>query len=312
MVGLVMLVIVLAVIGASVSNSFYLTSITTTIIYAIASLGLFLLFGMAGQISFGQAAFFGIGAYTASLLVERAGVEPLLAVFAAVLLSALAGWLIARPLLRLSGNSLAMASLAFGVVMVILFGQLREVTGGMDPGISVRAFSVFGIAMGSVKWMYVISGLFLVLTTWIVINLVHSRFGRALLALKTSEAAARGSAIATAQYKTMAFSIAAGMAGLAGALFAFSLRSFNATAFGFDLSIELVIIVIIGSMRSVWGALFGAVLVTILPTLLGAFDDYKLLIYGLTMATIMIFMPAGLVHGLLSLVKGCAKPKEAS
>lgn len=296
--GLCALAALLAASGLLLTNSYHLTTLTWTVSCAIAALGLFVLFGLAGQISLGQAAFFGLGAYTAANLVQRLNVDPALAIVAAVALCTLVGWAVARPLLRLSGNALAMASLAFGVVMFILFGQLRGLTGGMDPGISVRPFSVAGVAMGSVKAVYWLSAAALLLTVWAVINLEHSRFGRALRALKASETAARGSAVPTAAYKAAAFAIAAGLAGLAGTLYAFSLRSFNATAFGFDLSIELVVIVIVGSLRSVWGALFGAALVTMLPTWLEAFDDYKLLFYGLTMALIMIFMPEGLFHGL--------------
>lgn len=299
--GLAGLTVVLGAAGALVTNSYHLTTLTLTITYAIAALGLFVLFGLAGQISFGQAAFFGLAAYTVVNLVERVGLDPLLAIVAAVALSTVVGWGVARPLLRLQGHALAMASLAFGMIMYILFGQLRWLTGGLDPGVTLRALSVAGAPIGSVKSIYWVSAGALLLATWVVVNLLHSRYGRALRALKTSEAAASGAAIPTAGYKALAFAIAAGLAGLGGALFAFSFRSFNATAFGFDLSIELVIIVIVGSLRSVWGALFGAALVVILPTMLEAFDDYKLLAYGLTMALIMMFMPEGLFHGLLAL-----------
>lgn len=299
--GLAVLALVLVVAGGAATNSYHLSSLGNTIIHAIAALGLFVLFGLAGQISFGQAAFFGLGAYAVVNLVERAGVPAPIAMLGAVALSAAVGWMVAFPLLRLSGHSLAMASLAFGVVMSILFAQLRDWTGGLDPGISVRPFAICAWSVGSVRALYWLSSAFLVLAVWLILNLQHSRFGRALRALQASETAARGVAIETVRYKAAAFSIAAGLAGLAGTLYAFSLRSFNAGGFGFDLSIELVIVVIVGSLRSVWGALFGAALVTMLPTVLEAFDDYKLLAYGLAMALIMIFMPEGLFHGLLAL-----------
>jgi branched-chain amino acid transport system permease protein len=244
--GIAALAAVLAVFGVSLDNAFYLTTLTLSMIFAIAALGMSLLLGMAGQASLGQAAFFGIGAYTAANLAERLGVEPVLAIFAGAMLAGLVGWVIARPLLRLSGDYLAMASLAFGIVMYIFFGQVSSLTGGFDPGFSVRGFSLFGIALGDVRSMYWVSALVLLLAVWIAINLAHSRYGRALRALKTSEAAAEGVGIPTSAFKTMVFAIAAALAGLAGGLYLFSLRSINATDFGFSLSVELLIIVIVG------------------------------------------------------------------
>lgn len=300
LLGLAIAAVLLTGLGLGITNSFLLTTLIFALIATIAAIGLTLLFGFAGLASLGQAAFFGMGAYTAALLVERLQWPSLAAVAAAILVASLMGWLIGRPLLRLSGTHLTMASLAFGVIMYLVFGQMSKITGGMDPGFMLNTgFSLGPLQLDSTKGMYWVCSAFTLATLYVAINLVHSRFGRGLRALKTSEPASEGVGIPTVAYKAIVFTIAAGMAGLSGALYAFFMRSFNATAFGFPLSIELLIIVIIGSLRSVWGAIFGALIVTVLPAALEHFNDYKLFIYGAIMVVIMLFLPDGLFHGLV-------------
>lgn len=300
LIGLASAAVMLALVGTFVSNAFYLTTLIFALIAAISAVGLTLLFGFTGLASLGQAAFFGLGAYSAALLVERLSWPPLVAVAAAVLLPSLVGWLIGRPLLRLSGTYLTMASLAFGVVMYLAFSQATTLTGGLDPGFMLNhPFALGGWKLDGTKDMYWVCAVAILVTLYLAINLIHSRFGRGLRALKSSEAAAEGVGVPTVNYKTAVFAIAAGMAGLSGAMYAFFMRSFNATAFGFPLSIELLIIVIVGSLRSVWGALFGAAIITILPAALEHFNDYKLFIYGVVMVLIMLFLPDGLFHGMV-------------
>lgn len=303
--GLASTAVLLTLVGLFVGNAFYLTTLIFALIAAISAVGLTLLFGFTGLASLGQAAFFGLGAYSAALLVERLAWPPLASLPVAVLLPAAAGWLIGRPLLRLSGTYLTMASLAFGVVMYLAFSQASALTGGLDPGFMLNhPFAVGPWKFDGTKDMFWVCSAAILVTLYLAINLVHSRFGRGLRALKSSEAAAEGAGIPTVNYKTAIFSIAAGMAGLSGAMYAFFMRSFNATAFGFPLSIELLIIVIVGSLRSVWGALFGAAVITILPAALEHFNDYKLFIYGVVMVLIMLFLPDGLFHGV---VEGCTR-----
>lgn len=300
--GIVATALILLAIGLSISNSFYVTTLIFALIAAIPAIGLTLLFGFAGLASLGQAAFVGMGAYAAGLLTDRLGITPILAVFSAVVLSALAGWIVARPLLRLGGHYLTMVSLAFGVMMYLVFSQMSSITGGLDPGFSLATpFRIGPWNLGGTFPMYWVCAVATILTLVVAINLEFSRVGRGLRALRSSEPAAEGVGIDTVAYKSMVFATAAGMAGLSGALYAFFMRSFNASAFSFQLSIELLIIVIIGSLRSIWGALFGALIVTLLPAALEHFNDYKLFIYGAIMVLIMMFLPDGLFHGLLEL-----------
>lgn len=301
--GVLMLAAGLALIGFAGLTPLYLTTLNLSIITAIAAIGLTLLFGYTGLASLGQAAFFGIGAYTVANLVERLAVPPLLALIAAPALSAAVAWVISRPLLRLSGNYLTMATLAFGIVMSILFSQLRFLTGGLDPGLSVSIFRIGPLTFGSTIAMFWLCAACLVVSVWTAINLVHSPYGRACRALKSSAVASEGVGVPTAAYKAAIFAVAGAYAGLAGALYALFLRAINASSFNFSLSVELLIVCIVGSLRSIWGALFGALLLTVLPNVLEGFNDYKLFIYGVIMVAIMMFMPEGLFHGLVQLVR---------
>jgi branched-chain amino acid transport system permease protein len=217
--------------------------------------------------------------------------------------ASLSAWAIGRPLLRLSGVYLTMASLAFGLIAYLAFSQMRRITGGLDPGFMLtHEFSIGSFRLGNTHSMYWVCSCFTIATLFFALNLVHSKFGRALRALKSSTPASEGVGIPTASYKSTVFAIAAGMTGLSGALYAFFMRSFNATAFNFGLSIELLVVVMIGSLRSVWGALFGAAFVTLLPTLLENLEDFKLFVYGAIIVAIMMFMPDGLFDGLLRLM----------
>lgn len=302
--GLAIFALAILAAGLGIGRSYYLTMLIYAGIDAIAALGMCVLFGLAGQISIGQAAFFGIGAYGGSLLVMRAGMPPVLATLAGTLLAAGLGWLISRPLLRLATNYLAMATLAFGVICYVIFAQLRSVTGGIDPGLSgVPPFSVLGFGFAETRpTFWLVAGL-LWLATLSTVNLVHGRNGRALQALKGSEIAAGGAGIDVVRAKVAAFTLAAALAGLAGALFGFVQGAFNATVFNVDLSIELLLMVVVGSVDSPWGALFGALFVTLAPALLEDFEQYKLLIYGVVLTLVMIFLPDGLGRGIGSLVR---------
>ncbi len=190
-------------LGVTVTNSFHLTTLIFSFISAIAGVGLTLVFGFAGLASLGQAAFLGIGAYVAAGLTEFFGLPPLLSLAAAIVVSAGVAWLVGRPLLRLSGVYLTMASLAFGLIAYLTFSQARRYTGGLDPGFMLsQGFSVGGLQLDGTRSMYWVCCLFTILALFVAINLVHSRFGRALRALRSSEPAAEGVGIPTVAYKS--------------------------------------------------------------------------------------------------------------
>jgi branched-chain amino acid transport system permease protein len=311
--GVAALAIVIALGGVFIAKAFHLTLLTYVGIYAIAALGMFVLFGYAGQISLGQAAFFGVGAYVSALIVMRTGLPSVVALVASVAAAALFGWLVSRPLLRLTTNYLAMATLAFGVICYVVFVQAVPFTGGLDPGtFGVPSFGLFGFEVESSRARFLMVGLFLLLCMFIVVNLVHSRFGRALRALDSSEVAAAGLGIDVVRHKVAAFTLAAAMAGLAGALFAFVQGSFGAGTFTVGLSIELLIMVVVGSLTSPWGALFGSLFTTMVPALLEDFQIYKLFVFGLILTLVMVYMPNGFASAVIDYVRALMRKRWPS
>ena len=308
LIGIAILAVIAVAIGLTVTKSFYLTMLIYSGIFAMAALGMTLLFGFAGQISIGQAAFFGVGAYTSAFLVMRLGLPSWVGSIAAIALSGGFGWLVSRPLLRLTTNYLALGTLAFGVICFILFAQFRSITGGLDPGIlGLAPYQIGPWVLDEPKRFYWLVASLLCLVMLLVVNLTHSRIGRALKALKVSEVAAAGIGVDVVGYKVAVFTLAAALTGLAGSLFAHFQSAFNASVFSVGLSIELLIMVVVGSVGTVWGALFGALLVTILPSLLENFDNYKLLIYGAIMTLVMIFMPDGFGKAVLDSIKAIVR-----
>jgi branched-chain amino acid transport system permease protein len=300
-IGLAVMALVLVALELTISNQFHRSVISLSMIFAIAAIGLGLLVGFTGIISIGQGAFIGIGAYVMALSLRDLGVPAVAALIPSALIPALIAYVIGRPILRLSGIHLAMATLAFGATFYIIASQWRSLTGGIDPGIpSLPSLpGAFGLSPNSTLFYLIV--LILLGVTYLALTIVHSRHGRALMAVSANEGVAAGFSVDVVRLKTNIFCIAAGFSGLAGGLLALYLRSFNAGFFGVGLSIELLMMVIIGALTSVWGAIFGALALTILPNLLEDFEHAKHLAYGVTMVLVMMFAPNGLGDALFRL-----------
>lgn len=295
LVGVAALAGLLLALTLLVRAPYHQTLLVFCAIHAIAAVGLSLLLGYAGQISLGQGAFFGFGAYLSADLVQKLGWPPLASLPVTAVAAAALGWLLARPLLKLSGHYLAMATLAIAVVAFITFGQLQPLTGGFDPGIvGLPPVRVGTMSLARPGDFFPLAALVLVGAVWFSLNVVDSAFGRGLRALRGSEVAAAGLGVDVAADKARVFALAAGLTGLSGGLYALFQRSFNASAFDPLFSIELLMMAILGSVRSVWGALFGAVFVTLMPAFLDGFDEVRTLAYGLLIVVVMIFCPEGL------------------
>ncbi|MDP3857108.1 MAG: branched-chain amino acid ABC transporter permease [Stagnimonas sp.] len=295
------LLVALPVAAALTDNAFYKAVLVFGMINAVAAVGLCLMLGFAGQISLGQAAFYGLGAYGTTLMASRFGVEPVLAIAAGALLSMAVGWSISRPLSRLHDHYLAMATLAFGIIMFIVFANARSLTGGLDPGTSIAKFSIMGRDLSSMNQLFWVVWVGLVLAAFVAGNIASNQIGRSLLAVKMSAAAAASVGIDVVRAKAFVFAIGALLTGLSGGLYAYFARSFNATSFGIGYSIELLMMVVLGSLSRVSGAIVGAFIITVLPVVFENFEDYKTLTFGVTMVIIMKYMPSGLVDGILGL-----------
>jgi len=282
-------------------------------IYACVVIGLNLLFGYAGQISLGHAAFFGIGAYTTAILCTKVhGFPTPLGVLAGALLAAAVGWLVGKPVLRLKGNYLAMATLGLGEIAFILFQQVKGLTGGTVGILDIPPLSVFGLKFDTDLKYYFVVWAIVMLLMLLSINLIRSRVGRALRALHSSEVAADAMGVNTGRYKTNVFILSAGFAGLGGALFALFQKYINPESFVLSVSILFVTMVVVGGMGDIWGGLIGVVLLTFLPSVIQAlpqwipgmppgltnFSNYQLVLYGLLLILFMMFLPKGVAFGL--------------
>ena len=284
-----------------VANDYYFTLLNIIGIHALLVVGLNLLLGYAGQISLGHAAFFGLGAYTSGILTATYSVNPWLALPVGLLVAGVAAFLVGVPALKLRGYYLAMATLGFGIIVYIVFNQTQELTGGPSGLSGIPSLSLGGFSFDSPDRLFLLIWVILGVILLLSANLVDSRLGRAVRALHESEPAAQSLGVNTSRAKLLIFVWSALYAALAGSLYAHTLNFVAPSSFTFMFSIKLVTMVIVGGMASIWGSLLGAAVLTILPELLVVFHDYEIIIYGAILMVVMIFLPRGLVRGILDL-----------
>lgn len=291
---LIVLAIVIAVLPLAFPSSYYFRVASLVWVSAFAAIGLNILMGKAGQVSLGHAGFFGIGAYAVAIGPTHLGLPPLLALVIGAGLSALLAFLVGRPILRLKGHYLAIATLGFGVLVALVITTENRWTGGPD-GMPVAKLALFGWrASGSNTWYWITGGL-LLLGTWIALNLDDTPTGRAFRALHDSEVAARVAGVDVNRFKLQAFVIAAVYASLAGSALALMNGFVNPDQAGFLHSVEMVTMVVLGGLGSVVGSIVGAAVLIMLPQFLTMFQDYENLLLGLIIIVAMIFMRDGIV-----------------
>jgi branched-chain amino acid transport system permease protein len=300
---LVALAVVAAALPPLAGNGYFYDVAIVVAFNAVVCVGLNLLIGYAGQISLGHAAVFGLGGYGAALLASKYAWPSLAALGAAVAGVALFAFVVARPILKLRGHYLAMATLGLGIIVSIVLGTEDRVTGGPD-GMQVPPLAVAGVAVsGELAWYAIAVGTLLV-AVWIAANLVESPAGRALRALHTSEVAAQVAGIDVARYKLLAFVASAAFAALAGGLAAFHAGFITPATASFLRSIEFVTMVVFGGMASTAGAIVGAAVLTLLPQVLTVLRDYVTIVFVELLMATMIFMPRGVVPALARLLGG--------
>ncbi|MGQ0663709.1 MAG: branched-chain amino acid ABC transporter permease [Pseudomonadota bacterium] len=298
--GLSTLCVVVALLPLVLPNKFYYDVAIKVALNAIVCVGLNLLIGYAGQISLGHAGFFALGAYASAILTAHYGVNGFLAMLAGALGVGGLAFAVARPILRLRGHYLAMATLGLGIIISIVINREIALTGGPD-GMPVPALSAGELRVtGALAWYWVTAGA-LILAVWLSLNLIDSGLGRALRALHGSEVGAETAGVDTTRTKVLVFVVSAVFASLAGSLFAHADRFVTPAEAGFLRSIEFVTMVVLGGMASTFGAVVGAAILTVLPQALAAFHDFKHLAFGAILIGVMIFMPRGLVPTLAAL-----------
>ena len=295
--GLYLVIAILLVLPFVLPNSFYLDLAVRMAINAVIVLGLNLLIGFAGQISLGHAGFLGIGAYASAVLPTHFGWHPLLAMGAGAVATAVIAGLVARPIFKLKGNYLAMATLGLGIIINIALRNEAQWTGGPD-GMAVPAMSVFGFELSSDKHWYWVVATLLAFSVWASLNMIDSPFGRALRALHGSEVASQVVGVNVVRYKVTIFVMSAVFASIMGSITAHYMAFVTPNFADFFHSVELVTMVVVGGMASVFGSIIGAVLLTALPQALATFEGWETVVFGAVLMLCMIFLPKGLVPTL--------------
>lgn len=286
------------------SSGYHLRVVSLIYVFALAAIGLNLLMGFAGQVSLGHAGFMGIGAYAVSIGPTHLGITGFAAIWIGATIAGVLALMVGRPILKLKGHYLAVATLGFGFLIALALTNEGSWTGGPD-GMNVPRLEVFGWrARGAQTWYWISAGMLLI-GILVAQNIMASSTGRALRAIHDSEVAAKVSGVSVSTQKLKVFAISAVYASLAGSLLAFVNGHItpDSTA-GFLRSVELVTMVVIGGMGSIAGSIVGAAILILLPQVLTVFHDYEHLMLGVLMMLCVIAMPTGLVPGAIRLLKG--------
>jgi ABC-type branched-subunit amino acid transport system ATPase component/ABC-type branched-subunit amino acid transport system permease subunit len=267
---------------------------TLVCIYIVIVIGLNVVMGYSGQISIAQAAFMGVGAYNTAILMDRFGVHFLLALAVSVVFTTILGFIVGLPALRIAGHYLALATLAFQLIIENIIFNWDPVTNG-PRGIPVPKVELFGFEMRDAP-LYFLTLFFAVAVFLFVRNLVLSRTGRSWRALRDQPLAAVVFGIGLARYKTIAFATSAALAGLGGGLFAITVGYLDPLAFNLWESVKQLTMVLFGGLGTLYGPVLGATLLEVLPSLLTGFEEHSLLIFFLILLLVLLFFPGGLAE----------------
>lgn len=287
-------------------SAFYYRIAVLVFIFALAVVGLNLLMGFAGQVSLGHAGFLGIGAYSVAIGPGQFGLPSWLCLLAGAILSGAVAFLVGRPILKLKGHYLAVATLGLGLLVAIVLTNEARWTGGPD-GMSVPRLVLFGWNVRGADAWYWIAGTTFVGGFVLALNLMNSPTGRALQAVHDSEIAALVLGIDVARKKLTIFIISAMYASVAGSYLALFNGYITPDAAGFLRSIELVAMVVLGGMGSIIGSLVGAIVLVVLPQALTVFHEYEQALLGLIVMIVMIFLRRGIVPSIAAALAGRRK-----
>ena len=300
-IGVAILIAVVIVVPFTASSSLMNIAVFA-MIFALPAIGLSLLMGLAGQVSLGQAAFFAIGAYTHAILLQKFEVPGVIAAIGGVVAAMLAALLVGLPMLRLRGHYLALATLGLGFIVAIAVREW-EFTGRTTGIYGFGRPEVFGIPIDNNGLFFWFVAPFVIIGLILALNLTRSRAGRALSAVNDSELAAESLGVNTYALRVKVFTLSAGFAGLGGVFYAYQVQIVSPEVAQFHVSVELLLMVVIGGLGSVWGALAGAFIVELLseglrdliPAIIpGATGEVQLIGYGLVLILVIILLPGGL------------------
>jgi branched-chain amino acid transport system permease protein len=275
------------------NDSYIIQLLNIAILNAIVVIGLNFVTGWAGQINFGQAAFYGLGAYTTAI-ATKAGLPWITTPFLSALVVMAASLMLGLPTMRLRTYYLAMTTIGFGEIIRLIIVHWEPVTGGTSGLRAIPGISVFGFGpQGQVQHYYLLIAI-LALAILIATRIRHSTLGRAMIATKDSEIAAEQSGVDTVRTKLLAFMIGAVYAGLAGCLYASSIRFISPDSFSSIQAVLLMTMLIVGGMGSIFGCVIGALALTVLPEALRFLGQWYLVLYGLGVIGVIVLAPGGL------------------
>jgi branched-chain amino acid transport system permease protein len=296
--------VVAAALLPLVAKNFILFQLTLAMVYGIAILGLCLLTGINGQFSLGHSAFFALGAYTAAIMMDRFGINYLWTLPAAGIVCLVFGFLFGVPALRLHGIYLALAtfSLAVATPQILKSTPLEPWTGGVQGIVILKPDAPFGLPLSPDQWLYYLTLLVVVVMFGAAANLINSRTGRALIAIRDNPIAARAMGVDISLYKSLTFGVSAFYTGVAGALGAIVIQFVAPDSFTFSFAIALFVGLVVGGVGSIPGALFGGLFVLFVPNIAEHFSKGLAgAIYGLILIVVIYLMPSG-AAGLVKLV----------
>jgi len=309
-VGFIILILSVIVLPHIITNDYYLGSLIFTGLNSLACIGLCLLMGYAGQISIGHGAFVAIGAYGAGILTANYGWSPWPAMGFSMLLAAFVAIILGIPALRLKGHYLAMATLGFASIVHVVTVAAVDVTGGPSGIVNIPRPNLFGYLLDTdTRYFYFVWAV-VIIGVYCAFNLIDSRVGRGLRALHGSEDAAASLGIPVTWYKVQVFILSAVYASLSGSLYACYVNYIDPGPFDVSYSVLLITMVAVGGLHNIWGALTGAVVLSLLPEFLSFISDYlrlfgiryqqdyNTLVYGMILLFIMLFLPEGIFSGL--------------
>jgi branched-chain amino acid transport system permease protein len=295
--------LIVAIIGVAVLPlpDFWITQLNYIGLYSLVCLGLVLLTGIAGLTSFGQAAFVGIGAYSTAWLTLNTGLSPWLTLFIGLGLTTACALVLALITLRMSGHYLPLATIAWGLSLYYLMGNL-DALGKYDGMLGIRGLSLMGWEVGQGRGFFALTWTIVVLAALAIVHLLDSRAGRAMRSLRNGTLMAEAMGVSTLRYKIIIFVIAALLASLSGWLFAHFQRTVNPSPFGLKMGIEYLFMTVVGGVGYVWGAITGALLTklledqlqVLLPQWLGTSGSYEIIVFGIVLVLMLKFLPDGL------------------
>ncbi len=299
--GLLALVIVIVLIAVLPLPDFWITQLNYIALYSLVGIGLVLLTGVAGLTSFGQAAFVGIGAYATAWLTLNTGLSPWLTLFIGLAITGVSALIVAGITLRMSGHYLPLATIAWGLSLYYLMGNL-DALGKYDGLLGIQSLSVFGWDVGQGRGFFLLAWGVVVLAAVAILHLLDSRPGRAMRSLRTGTQMAEAMGVNTLRYKIIIFVIAALLASFSGWLFAHFQHSVNPSPFGLKMGIEYLFMTVVGGIGHVWGAITGALLTklledqlqVLLPKLIGTSGSYETIVFGIVLVLTLKFLPNGL------------------